>query len=128
MSFEPGWVECGCCAGVEWGGEYPRPCQRCGETGLQYRYTSGRLALYPGGPFCGSEHPDYKRPVIKAERQKWRSMTTDDVKLQSERQAYVTRALDAELKLHVIRLVLTSDEDGLERAREILNEHWTGGP
>jgi hypothetical protein len=61
--MEAGWVDCGCCAGIEWGGEYPRECESCGGTGLQYRYASGALALSPGGPFRGHEHPDYVRRV-----------------------------------------------------------------
>jgi hypothetical protein len=64
MMFEEGWVSCGCCAGLEWGGEYPRECRSCGGNGQVYRYPSGRLALWPGGPLMGSEHPDYARKVI----------------------------------------------------------------
>lgn len=63
-AFEPGWVNCGCCNGLEWGGESPRECGDCWGTGRQYRYASGRLALYPGGPFLGQEHPDFKRKVM----------------------------------------------------------------
>lgn len=51
-----GWtqVDCGCCDGIQWGGEYPRECQECGGTGVIYRHNkSGVLALYPGGPFVG---------------------------------------------------------------------------
>ena len=52
----PGWlrVDCGCCAGIEWGGEAPRECRDCGGNGLVALHEkSGRLALWPGGPFCG---------------------------------------------------------------------------
>ena len=53
----PGWeeIDCGCCSGLEWGGEYPRECLRC-NGGVIFRHKkSGALALYPGGPFVGRE-------------------------------------------------------------------------
>ena len=52
----PGWlaIDCGCCAGIEWGGEEPRECRDCGGSGrLALHEKSQVLALYPGGPFCG---------------------------------------------------------------------------
>ena len=52
----PGWeiIDCGCCNGVEWGGEYPRECKSCGGGGFVFHHiTSGILAMYPGGPFVG---------------------------------------------------------------------------
>lgn len=52
----PGWVmeDCGCCVGIQWGGEYPRECRRCGGDGLIFRHiASGVLAQYPGGPLAG---------------------------------------------------------------------------
>ncbi len=51
-----GWriVYCGCCAGLEWGGEYPRECHQCGGQGRVFVLPSGHAALYPGGPFLGS--------------------------------------------------------------------------
>ena len=55
----PGWecVDCGCCAGLEWGGECPRECHRCGGAGEYARHIkSGALAEYPGGPFIGREY------------------------------------------------------------------------
>ncbi|HEY7421442.1 MAG TPA: hypothetical protein VH541_05485 [Gaiellaceae bacterium] len=54
----PGWtrIDCGCCAGIEWGGEQPRECNRCGESGTLVRHdASGVLALWPGGPLRGRE-------------------------------------------------------------------------
>ena len=54
----PGWlqVDCGCSAGLMWGGESPRECPRCQDGGvLALHEKSRRLALWPGGPFCGSE-------------------------------------------------------------------------
>ena len=53
----PNWVyyNCGCCAGIEWGGDSPRDCKRCGGSGtLSLHLPSGRIADYPGGPFRGS--------------------------------------------------------------------------
>lgn len=52
-----GWeiVDCGCCAGIEWGGYYPRECRTCGGGGYICQHLkSGALAWYPGGPFVGS--------------------------------------------------------------------------
>ncbi len=52
----PGWlrVDCGCCAGIEWGGESPTECTTCKGSGALAKHSrSGALALYPGGPFCG---------------------------------------------------------------------------
>lgn len=63
-AFKPGYVNCGCCNGLEWGGEYPRECRNCGGSGRVYRYASGRLALWYGGPFCGQEHPNFARKVV----------------------------------------------------------------
>lgn len=51
-----GWIEvaCGCCAGLEWGGVYPRECRDCGGSGfLIVHKRTGRIADYPGGPFRG---------------------------------------------------------------------------
>lgn len=47
-------VSCGCCDGLEWGGECPRECRRCGGQGRVFVLPSGVAALYPGGPFLGS--------------------------------------------------------------------------
>jgi len=50
----PGWeeIDCGCCNGIEWGGEYPRECRKCKGGAVYYRHKkSGVYALYPGGPF-----------------------------------------------------------------------------
>ena len=54
----PGWqqIDCGCCAGLVWGGEQPRECRRCGGDGYIFLHVvSGALAQYPGGPFVGKE-------------------------------------------------------------------------
>ena len=54
--LNPEWEEmdCGCCAGLEWGGEYPKECKRCNNGVIYHHKKSGVLALYPGGPFVGS--------------------------------------------------------------------------
>lgn len=51
-----GWqkVKCGCCAGIKWGGEYPRPCEQCNVYGEFWVSPGRRTALWPGGPFTGS--------------------------------------------------------------------------
>ena len=61
-----GWVsvDCGCAAGLEWGGEEPRECAACGGSGIQaYHKESHTYALYPGGPFRGR---DMKAARIRA--------------------------------------------------------------
>jgi hypothetical protein len=65
VKMEAGWVDCGCCAGIEWGGEYPRECNLCGGNGRLYRFESGKLALWPGGQFVGSESRNHPRQVIR---------------------------------------------------------------
>lgn len=52
-----GWkdMDCGCCAGIEWGGEEPRECRDCnGSATLWVHLKTGTVAAYPGGPFIGS--------------------------------------------------------------------------
>ena len=52
----PGWlqIDCGCCHGIEWGGDYPRECDTCNQSGFIAEHIStGLLAKWPGGPFCG---------------------------------------------------------------------------
>ena len=56
----PNWLklDCGCCSGIEWGGESPVECRTCGGLGVIYKHIkSGVLAHYPGGSFCGKEPP-----------------------------------------------------------------------
>ena len=55
---QPGWwrLDCGCCMGLEWGGEYPRECKTCGGNGwVAWHEKSKVLAWYPGGPFRGRD-------------------------------------------------------------------------
>jgi hypothetical protein len=50
------WVQCHTCGGHGVYDGYdagPIDCECNG--GVIWRYPSGRLALYPGGPFCGRE-------------------------------------------------------------------------
>jgi hypothetical protein len=60
----PGWetIDCGCCAGIEWGDPGPRECRQCGGGGYLARHiASGAVALYPGGPFRWREKPKVNR-------------------------------------------------------------------
>lgn len=64
----PGWelVDCGCCAGLEWGRDCPIECSYCGGAGEYARHIkSGAIAAWPGGPFLGSER--IKATEIKVE-------------------------------------------------------------
>jgi hypothetical protein len=52
----PGWeyLSCGCCGGIQWGGDYPRECTCCGGSGMiAIHKPTGTIADYPGGPFRG---------------------------------------------------------------------------
>lgn len=51
----PGWVamDCGCCMGNKWGGDYPVQCKRCHSGFFALHVQSGIGSLYPGGPFNG---------------------------------------------------------------------------
>lgn len=56
----PGWeiLDCGCCNGIQWGGEIPHECRSCNGSGQLYRHIeSGALAEYPGGRFLGKQPP-----------------------------------------------------------------------
>ena len=58
---KPTWAVsgCGCCHGLEWGGEEPRECRDCGGSGGVYVHLpTGSVALWPGGPFNGDRRPD----------------------------------------------------------------------
>ena len=64
-----GWaeVDCGCCAGLEWGGESPRECRDCGGRGfLCVHKHTGRIADYPGGPFRGRLSEKEKAKAVEA--------------------------------------------------------------
>lgn len=53
----PDWelVDCSCCGGLEWGGDYPVECKHC-NGGFYARHIKSRaIAAYPGGPFLGRE-------------------------------------------------------------------------
>lgn len=64
MTVTGRWINCGCANGIDaYASEYNLAfgsgviveCGRCWGDGRLWRYESGRLALYPGGPFAGSE-------------------------------------------------------------------------
>ena len=50
----PKWdeIDCGCCNGIEWGGEEPRECRRCNGSGKIFQHRKSKVfAEYPGGRF-----------------------------------------------------------------------------
>lgn len=50
------WVDCGCCGGIQWGGESPTTCSECDGAGSYFRHIKSSVyALYPGGPFLSRE-------------------------------------------------------------------------
>jgi hypothetical protein len=55
-----GWwcIDCGCCNGIQWGGEYPTECRDCGGGGVVFLHeASGLVAAWPGGPIVGGRWP-----------------------------------------------------------------------
>ena len=51
-----GWytIDCGCSGGIQWGGNEPIECDRCGGTGsIWWHKKSKAFAQYPGGHFKG---------------------------------------------------------------------------
>lgn len=59
-----GWkyVDCHCCNGIRWGGEYPVECSYCKGAAFYFKHIeSGVLAEYPGGPFLGRESKEDRR-------------------------------------------------------------------
>lgn len=77
-------ISCGCCAGLEWGGEEPRECRDCMGNGILFIRPNGAIASYPGGPWVGVMRPaDYVRgtPVDNTEPadallKQWRALVT----------------------------------------------------
>lgn len=58
-----GWylIDCGCCNGIEWGGEEPRECNTCNGVGTYaFHKKSGVIAMYPGGPLLGRMSKEFK--------------------------------------------------------------------
>ena len=56
FEYNPNWIEvdCGCCGGLQWGGESPRECNTCDGTGCYFVHLiSGVMAEYPGGRLLG---------------------------------------------------------------------------
>ncbi len=60
MSVDDKWrhMNCGCCAGLEWGGEEPRECGRCDGSGMLFIRPTGHLFTYPGGSALGLASPE----------------------------------------------------------------------
>ena len=55
-------ISCGCCGGIEWGGEEPRECRDCNGSGTVFIRPNGATAMWPGGKFTGMLTPkDYER-------------------------------------------------------------------
>jgi hypothetical protein len=81
-----GWYsfDCGCCGGIEWGGEDPRECDCCSGSGsLWVHIPSGVFAKYPGGKFSGRT-PDPKA-LLRAERK----MARDSARRHAEKLASI---------------------------------------
>jgi len=54
--MQNGWyrIDCGCSGGLQWGGDEPRECPRCGAFGFIFWHKKSKtFAQYPGGPFRG---------------------------------------------------------------------------
>jgi len=52
----PGWIEvdCGCCNGLQWGGEYPTDCYDCKGAGFYFIHKKSKvMAEYPGSRLLG---------------------------------------------------------------------------
>ena len=64
MAKEWRYVNCDCCAGIMWGGEYPTECPTCNGTGIEgWILPSGHMFRYPGGPAMGSWPDGYKDAI-----------------------------------------------------------------
>lgn len=66
-SHYPGWwrTDCGCCGGIQWGGESPRDCWECKGAGVRWLHkATGTVAEYPGGPLLGRLSADEIREVF----------------------------------------------------------------
>jgi len=51
-----GWwaIDCGCANGLQWGGNEPVECDRCGGTGTIFWHKKSKtFAQYPGGHLLG---------------------------------------------------------------------------
>jgi hypothetical protein len=56
-------VDCGCCNGIQWGGETPRTCETCGGSGIFWISERDRIADWPGGPLRGSYPGEFARAL-----------------------------------------------------------------
>jgi len=53
---DPDWwlIDCDCCGGLQWGGDFARLCGVCGGSSSVYLHAPTlRVAAYPGGPIRG---------------------------------------------------------------------------
>jgi hypothetical protein len=82
----PGWVEidCGCCSGLQWGGEQPMECDLCCGRGYYAKHlATGTLAEYPGGRLLGRsrldrpEQPNPDNPAPSAHHNSARALSDD---------------------------------------------------
>lgn len=58
--IDVGWwaIDCGCCAGIQWGGEEPVECRDCGGGGYLWLHEkSGLVCAWPGGPIATGRMP-----------------------------------------------------------------------
>lgn len=53
-------IKCYCCSGLQWGGDSPRECLDCDGAGMLWVSENDRIAMWPGGPFLGSEPGRFK--------------------------------------------------------------------
>lgn len=52
------YIDCGCSAGLRWGGWEPVECEQCNAGWQCLNVKTGRLSEWPGGPFLGSVTKD----------------------------------------------------------------------
>lgn len=58
-------VDCGCCGGLQWGGDEPRECYTCKGWGFYYWHKPSKtFAQYPGGPFSGKGELDVTNAIF----------------------------------------------------------------
>ena len=64
----PNWwaVDCGCCAGIQWGGDEPVECRTCHGSGLLWVHRPSHvIAEWPGGPLNGKAWPSLLDEIDK---------------------------------------------------------------
>lgn len=64
------YINCDCCAGIKWGGEYPTECDECEGSGIAgWVRPSNHVFKYPGGPAKGQWLGGYEKANIPTETQ-----------------------------------------------------------